>query len=533
MAIINRFKMNRKTKAQTLVEFALVMPLLMLVIIGLFEVGRLIFMNSIVITAAREGARYGSATGQIGGTTQYKDCDAIVTAAEKADPLGIVNITIRYDHGPGTALFGPCGDTVTVTGGDRIVVEARAEYIPVAGLIPLTHKWIIATNERTLLGQVKLPTQPPVPSDEYSLYVDVVGLGQVYSIPPGIDTCSTSCSAIYDKDSVIELNPVLPFTAPTDSISWTGCNSVSGDTCYVTLNTSKTVTAFFHSSIQYTLTVVVIGHGSVSHAPEIDCGTTCVAQFDAGRSVVLSAVEDLGSKIEGWDYGACGESLNCSVTMTSDLTVTVTFIDMPPQELTVNITGDGIGRVTSDPAGIDCDTGTCTAFFPYGQNVTLTAVPDAVTEDIFGGWSGDCTTTNPVCKITMKFDATVNAEFKKPVCDIMHSGALPRFDKYKFSWTIYNNTPNVVIASVTVSWDYTDLNEAILSGGFDKTFIKAMPPDETFSPTPSNLSKGNHDLTLIFANSGKATNVNVRMTFSDQVCKDLVLDSTNASQIKP
>ena len=121
-------------------------------------------------------------------------------------------------------------------------------------------------------------------------------------------------------------------------------------------------------------------------APEIDCGTTCVAQFDAGRSVVLSAVEDLGSKIEGWDYGACGESLNCSVTMTSDLTVTVTFIDMPPQELTVNITGDGIGRVTSDPAGIDCDTGTCSASFIYGTTVTLTAVPDPATGDIFGGW---------------------------------------------------------------------------------------------------------------------------------------------------
>ena len=45
--------------AQGMAEFALVMPVLLLVVYGLFEVGRLVFIYSNVITAAREAVRYG------------------------------------------------------------------------------------------------------------------------------------------------------------------------------------------------------------------------------------------------------------------------------------------------------------------------------------------------------------------------------------------------------------------------------------------------------------------------------------------
>jgi hypothetical protein len=50
-------KRNHK-KGQSLIEFALLLPILLIVIMGLFDIGRAIFYYSVLNTAAREGSRY-------------------------------------------------------------------------------------------------------------------------------------------------------------------------------------------------------------------------------------------------------------------------------------------------------------------------------------------------------------------------------------------------------------------------------------------------------------------------------------------
>lgn len=51
-------KEHRKITAQSLIEFALLLPLLFILIMGLFDVGRAIFFYSVLNTAAREGTRF-------------------------------------------------------------------------------------------------------------------------------------------------------------------------------------------------------------------------------------------------------------------------------------------------------------------------------------------------------------------------------------------------------------------------------------------------------------------------------------------
>jgi subtilisin family serine protease len=74
---------------------------------------------------------------------------------------------------------------------------------------------------------------------------------------------------------------------------------------------------------------------------------------------------------------------------------------------TLKVQRVGAGRVTSNPAGIDCGT-KCTDTYHMGTKVTLYAVPEPGA--IFDGWSGACSGSGP-CEITLDKSYTVKAVF--------------------------------------------------------------------------------------------------------------------------
>jgi hypothetical protein len=77
-----------------------------------------------------------------------------------------------------------------------------------------------------------------------------------------------------------------------------------------------------------------------------------------------------------------------------------------PATLTVNIAGTG--SVRSDVAGISCPD-RCTAVYPVGTTVTLTASP--VAGATFSGWSGGGCSGTATCMITLGGDTAVTATF--------------------------------------------------------------------------------------------------------------------------
>ncbi len=150
-----------------MVEFALALPIFLLVVYGLLEVGRLIFMEAAVASASREGARYASAWG-VGssGYQQYIDCDGIRNAAKNVGILlGLqnTNIAIFWDTGPGTTKTPYCPSNKSVdTGvdlsqGQRVIVTVTRTYQPILPLfLPLTTQTISSTTSRTLMGIIDL-----------------------------------------------------------------------------------------------------------------------------------------------------------------------------------------------------------------------------------------------------------------------------------------------------------------------------------------------------------------------------------------
>ncbi len=147
---------------QGLVEFALILPMLLVLLLGIIEVGRLLVINSSLEAASREAARYGAASGRPSGVSKpyYYDNVGIRSAAKRVAVLiGLTdaNIVISYDHGPGSSAFTPnTNDENAVTLGDRLIVTVNGSYKPLFGLTAIRPFTIRSVARRTIVKDVEV-----------------------------------------------------------------------------------------------------------------------------------------------------------------------------------------------------------------------------------------------------------------------------------------------------------------------------------------------------------------------------------------
>jgi Flp pilus assembly protein TadG len=106
--------MRKKTRGQTrhggslgqsLVEFALTLPLLVLIVMGVFDLGRAIYANTVLANAASEGAR----TGVIATKT-----DADISNAVKSTAVGLATTDSPLHISISPSPTRTSGGTVTV-----------------------------------------------------------------------------------------------------------------------------------------------------------------------------------------------------------------------------------------------------------------------------------------------------------------------------------------------------------------------------------------------------------------------------------
>lgn len=138
---ISLFHRSEGHTGQGVVEFAVAIPVVLLVILGTIEFGRLLITHTAVSSASREAARFGAAVGfeDLGILPPYEDCVGIRDAAIRVTRAFIqiedAEIDIQYDKGPGTTIYSDCTSLLDVVElGDRIVVSITTTYEP---LIPL------------------------------------------------------------------------------------------------------------------------------------------------------------------------------------------------------------------------------------------------------------------------------------------------------------------------------------------------------------------------------------------------------------
>ena len=112
---------------QALVEFAIAAPVVFLILLGLFDVGRLVFINNELTEAAREGARWGAVQGRAaaeadGDNTAVSDevASRIVVAPAPAITLSCTDL-----GGAG----GACGS------GDLVTINVSSSVSPITPII--------------------------------------------------------------------------------------------------------------------------------------------------------------------------------------------------------------------------------------------------------------------------------------------------------------------------------------------------------------------------------------------------------------
>lgn len=106
-----------KRPGQAMTEFALLVPVMLMMVLGIFEAGRFFYIASAVANAAREGARY--------GITHAGDSSGIRSRAMNSSPeLGITTGDVDVDCEP------------SCVHGNQVVVQIAYTFSPITPLLP-------------------------------------------------------------------------------------------------------------------------------------------------------------------------------------------------------------------------------------------------------------------------------------------------------------------------------------------------------------------------------------------------------------
>ena len=101
---------NSPQRGQSLVEFALIVPIFFFLVVVIFDFGRVVYYYNAIHNAAREGARYGVIHPQSSAYNDIKD-----VAIKYSIGLGLVRGDIIVEPGPSEVVAGQVNPTIKIT----------------------------------------------------------------------------------------------------------------------------------------------------------------------------------------------------------------------------------------------------------------------------------------------------------------------------------------------------------------------------------------------------------------------------------
>jgi hypothetical protein len=283
-------KFSNQPNGQAMAEFALTIPVFLLLIFGVIELSRYFLVYSSIFTATREATRYGSSVGDA-SLPNYQNCEMIAETAVRMGNFGGVqtgDITIYYESEPGTWVA-DCDPAVDPEDryqpvlGDRVVVEIDTDYDSILGVVP--DMTISAENGRTIMlgvlkqGSVIVTEDPddestPVPTEDTSTPV------------PTEDTSTPEPTEEPTEEPTItpSSTPVTPVACPSQGLviksSQGGANNIN----YVEFEIDNETT-YPYRLVEMDITFWEIKHGNTNrYLQEIKLGGDTVWEHQSGTS---------------------------------------------------------------------------------------------------------------------------------------------------------------------------------------------------------------------------------------------------------
>ncbi len=127
---------NKHQSGQSIVEFAFVLPLLLLVVFGIIEFGLVLFNKAVITNASREGARAG-----------------IVSQNPRVTDVEITNIVNTYCAGH-LVTFSPNAPVATISRGPGASPYTITDHITV--MVDYDYGWLVIPNFTGLPNPVRL-----------------------------------------------------------------------------------------------------------------------------------------------------------------------------------------------------------------------------------------------------------------------------------------------------------------------------------------------------------------------------------------
>lgn len=128
-----------ETRGSAAIEFALTLPILIIVTLLIFDIGRGLFVLTTINHLASEGARYGSVRGAASPTSTTTD--AVVTYVRgRAAGMDLTELTV-------TVIFNP-----SAFSGSNVEVEINYNYeFFISGFLPVSGITMTANSNMTIL----------------------------------------------------------------------------------------------------------------------------------------------------------------------------------------------------------------------------------------------------------------------------------------------------------------------------------------------------------------------------------------------
>ena len=340
-------------RGQTLVEFALVAPVLFLLVFGIIEFGLLLHAYITMQHAVDEAARY-AVTGEgydlPAGTREAR----IIEVARRACPSLMINEGAYagqrgWFHVGLRSSTSPSNDPAAVDAGKandfvRLTIDFNhPAFTWILGgtnaHVPL-HTEALVLNERFArpLGDVAdLPPQPAptrTPSgDCYTLIAGVAeGSGSV-----GVTTPPNCAGGRYRAGTSVGLS-----ASPGGSFHhWSGDASGTNRSTTIAMNRNKTVLAHFSTTV-FTLQMSIAGTCGGSVSPGVGAHS-----YSQGAVASVGALPASGCEFVGWSGAVSGTTNPTTLTMNADASVTANFGE---GEYTLTVFHVGTGRGSTSPA---------------------------------------------------------------------------------------------------------------------------------------------------------------------------------------